>query len=380
MHRHVKQILIILLLLPVFFQAQAQKKLNKKDSIRNEKIRQGKLIFSEVVIPASAPETGFLLGSASAFTFSLDRADTTLQRSSVPLIAYVSVRGAVGFQSDANLLFKNKIRWLNSMEFNHIVDNYWGVGYEAGSTIEQSEDSTQYTKNNFSWNPKVLKEIGRKISIGPQIEYALTLVKEVNARMEEDGSYLKHGDRISVFGVGAIVQYDTRDMIVNSWKGTLLELSWKSYPASWSTGNGYSIISFDWRHFKPLGSRPGKILAMNFKTKLGIGDVPYTELPSIGSDNNLRAYYGGRYRDQNAAYALVEYRHTFKKKVGLSKHGFIVWTGAGEIWNESIELKNTLPVVGVGYRFALQPRINLRVDVGIGRDSFGFYLNITEAF
>ncbi|HEY3430703.1 MAG TPA: hypothetical protein VGK39_08510, partial [Cyclobacteriaceae bacterium] len=136
----------------------------------------------------------------------------------------------------------------------------------------------------------------------------------------------------------------------------------------------------DFRHFANMGAKPGKILAINFRTKLGIGDVPYTELPSIGSDNNLRAYYGGRYRDQNSMYALVEYRHTFNKKVGLSKHGFVVWTGAGEIWNDQIELKNTLPVVGVGYRFALQPRINLRVDVGVGRDSFGFYLNITEAF
>jgi hypothetical protein len=47
---------------------------------------------------------------------------------------------------------------------------------------------------------------------------------------------------------------------------------------------------------------------------------------------------------------------------------------------DKIELENTLPVVGLGYRFALQPRINLRIDAGFGRDSFGFYLNVTEAF
>jgi hypothetical protein len=77
---------------------------------------------------------------------------------------------------------------------------------------------------------------------------------------------------------------------------------------------------------------------------------------------------------------MIEYRHTFKKKTGLSKHGFVIWTGAGEIWNDVIEFENTLPVVGAGYRFALQPRINLRVDFGVGRDSFGFYINVTEAF
>src|SRR5688572_23359159 len=223
--------LLAALLFLISFQVYSQSKVSRKDSIRHEKIRQGKLIFSEVVIPASAPETGFLLGSASAFTFSLDPSDTALQRSSVPVIAYVSVRGAVGFQSDANLLFKKKIRWLNSIEFNHIVDNYWGVGYEAGNTVEQSEDSTQYDKNNFRWNPKVLKEVGKKIFIGPQVEYGLTVVEDPNTRMLEDEAYIMYGDRVSVLGAGVIAQYDSRDMIVNAWKGTLLKFSWLSYPA-----------------------------------------------------------------------------------------------------------------------------------------------------
>ncbi|MFZ2906622.1 MAG: hypothetical protein WAZ98_10510 [Cyclobacteriaceae bacterium] len=369
-----------LLLLFFSFQVFSQVKISRKDSIRSEKIRQGKFLFSQVLLPASAPETGFLLGSASAFTFTLDKSDSALQRSSVPIIAYVSVRGAVGFSSDGNLFFKKKIRWLNSIEFNHIIDNYWGVGFDAGSTFEQSEDSTQYTKNNFRWNPKVLKEIRPKIFLGPQTDYSITMAKGVNSKMEEDPAYLQYGDCVSVFGIGALAQYDTRDFIVNSWKGTLVELSWLSYPASWSTGEGYSILSFDFRHFACLGKKPGKILALNFRTRMGFGDVPYTELPTIGSDNNLRAYYGGRYRDQNSLYAVAEYRHTFKRNVNLSKHGVVVWTGAGEIWSNQIALQNILPVLGVGYRFALQPRINLRVDVGVGRDSFGFYLNITEAF
>lgn len=375
-----KHLLLAVLIVTMGLPGFAQKKMSRRDSVRNEKIRQGKLIFSEVVIPASAPETGFLLGSASAFTFSLDPSDTLLQRSSIPVIAYISVKGAFGFSSDAVLLFKKKIRWLNSTEFNHIIDNYWGVGYEAGSTVEQGEDSTQYTKNNFRWNPKVLKEIRPKFFIGAQTDYSLTLVDEPNVHMQQDEAYLKYGDRVGVFGVGALLQYDTRDMIVNSWKGTLLELSWLSYPSSWSTGDGYSVLSFDFRKFKGLGSKPGKVLALSFRTRLSFGDTPYTELSTIGSDNNLRGYYGGRYRDQHSAYAVVEYRHTFNKKVGLSKHGFVVWTGAGEVWNENIDFANTLPVIGLGYRFALQPRINLRVDAGIGRDSFGFYINITEAF
>jgi hypothetical protein len=57
-----------------------------------------------------------------------------------------------------------------------------------------------------------------------------------------------------------------------------------------------------------------------------------------------------------------------------------LWFGQVPVKFDKIELENTLPVVGLGYRFALQPRINLRIDAGFGRDSFGFYLNVTEAF
>lgn len=375
-----RRLLLATLILTLSVTIQAQNKSSRKDSLRNEKIRQGKLIFSAVVIPASAPETGFLLGSASAFTFSLDRTDSTLQRSSIPVIAYASVRGAFGFQSNAVLLFKKKIRWMNFMGFNHITDNYWGVGYEAGNTIKRGKNTTQYLKNNFQWNPKILKEIRPKFFLGLQISYALTLVDEPNPIMQQDEDYLKYGDRVSVFGGGALMQYDTRDMIVNARKGTLIELSWISYPASWTTGDGYSVTIFDCRKFVGLGAKPGKVLALNFRTRLSIGDTPYTELSSIGSDNNLRAYYAGRYRDQHTAYALAEYRHTFNKKDGLSKHGVVIWTAVGEIWSNTIEFENVLPVVGLGYRFALQPRINLRVDAGFGKDSFGFYMNLTEAF
>ena len=39
-----------------------------------------------------------------------------------------------------------------------------------------------------------------------------------------------------------------------------------------------------------------------------------------------------------------------------------------------------LPNVGIGYRIEVQPRRNLRLDVGVGYDEIGFYLNIAEAF
>ncbi|WP_431455062.1 hypothetical protein, partial [Enterococcus faecalis] len=39
-----------------------------------------------------------------------------------------------------------------------------------------------------------------------------------------------------------------------------------------------------------------------------------------------------------------------------------------------------LPSAGVGYRFEFKPRVNVRLDYGIGNGSSGFYFQVGEAF
>jgi hypothetical protein len=64
----------------------------------------------------------------------------------------------------------------------------------------------------------------------------------------------------------------------------------------------------------------------------------------------------------------------------LSRHGIVVWGGLGSIGKDIAGLDNWLTNYGFGYRFEVQPRVNLRVDVGFGNDSMGFYVNFNEAF
>ncbi len=39
-----------------------------------------------------------------------------------------------------------------------------------------------------------------------------------------------------------------------------------------------------------------------------------------------------------------------------------------------------LPSAGVGYRFEFKPRVNVRLDYGVGKASSGFYFQVGEAF
>ena len=64
----------------------------------------------------------------------------------------------------------------------------------------------------------------------------------------------------------------------------------------------------------------------------------------------------------------------------ISRHGAILWTGAGSVGTTAKDFQSWLPNFGIGYRLTVQPRMNLRLDYGFGRESSGFYFNFNEAF
>ncbi len=100
-------------------------------------------------------------------------------------------------------------------------------------------------------------------------------------------------------------------------------------------------------------------------------------MPLLGSDERMRGYYQGRYRDKNVVSSQLEYRRQL-----TWRHGVVAWVGAGTM-GPSIDSLNDgrwLPSAGVGYRFEFKPRVNIRLDYGIGKGSSGFYFQVGEAF
>lgn len=91
----------------------------------------------------------------------------------------------------------------------------------------------------------------------------------------------------------------------------------------------------------------------------------------------MRGYYEGRYRDRNVISGQAEIRHRL-----TWQHGIVGWLGAGTMVPSfhATGHRHWLPSVGVGYRFEFSPRMNVRLDYGVGRGSSGFYFQTGEAF
>jgi outer membrane protein assembly factor BamA len=82
--------------------------------------------------------------------------------------------------------------------------------------------------------------------------------------------------------LGLILRYDSRDIPVNAWGGSYVDLQATAYNASLGGDNLYQIYLVDARQYFNLG-REGKTFAMQLKTRLGFGDIPYGELSQLGT-------------------------------------------------------------------------------------------------
>jgi hypothetical protein len=106
----------------------------------------------------------------------------------------------------------------------------------------------------------------------------------------------------------------------------------------------------------------------------------------VGTPFDLRGYTWGRYRDYSSVFMITEYRHMFGRNSPNSRgdmygpFGFVVWAGTGSVAEKMDGFTNWLPNAGVGLRFEVVKRMNLRIDYGIGENSQGFYFSFNEAF
>jgi hypothetical protein len=359
---------------------RAEKK-SKRLERKQEKIKQGKLMVTPLAGPAYTPELGFTIAGGIMTSFKTNKSDTLIQRSSAPIMLGVSSTGAYFLQTKWTTFWKqDKIRIYSDLNFKNMPDNYWGVGYDNARNIPKSDTTTKYTRTWFQLNPKILWQFRKNWFAGPIINLNYTKGAEACAAVASDPYYLKYNDKPFNSGIGAVFQYDSRDVPVNAWGGAFVEVAATFFGNYFGGQNNYQVYEFDLRKYFQV-KRPGRTLAFQVKGRAALNDVPYGEMSQPGTPFDLRGYTWGRYRHESMLIALGEYRHMFMKKNGeMSPHGIIFWAGAGTLGDNITDFKHWLPNIGIGYRFQVQPRMNLRIDIGFGTESQGFYFNFNEAY
>lgn len=360
----------------------SKEKKAKRDSIKAAKIKAGKTIVTPVGAPVYTPEYGFMVAGGAIVSFRSKKSDTTLNRSFLPITIGFSTTGAIIFQSNlTSFWLKNKLQINGNFIARHMPDHYWGIGFSAAQNVNKGDTTTSYSKIWYLVNPEFNWQVRKNYFIGLGIDLNYTGMNDLTTTQKLDPSIIKFGTSNYNGGLGLILKYDSRDVSVNAYKGLLVKLNLNYYGPFLFSNNEYSTLSIDLRKYNQVfGKR--KTIAFQFKSRFSIGNIPYGEMSMVGSPFDLRGYYWGQYRDRNMMLGIIEYRHTFNKfRLNQpSKVGAVVWVGTGSVSPSANDFSYWMPNAGIGLRYELQPRLNLRLDYGIGYNTSGFYFNFSEAF
>lgn len=364
---------------------QVIEKPQEPDSV-NKKVTLGKPKFTPFIAPIFSPEVDLMLTVGGLFTFKIDALDSILERSSIPFSAGYSTNGSLSVNFRPYIYGANdKWRTFGNIWIRDMPDNYWGVGYLNGKFVPKSDSTTAYQRFFWQIEAHLIYRIGENLFAGGRLDVNATEASDLNPQMIEDPYVARQGTYFKNSGLGAVIQYDSRDFTVNAYEGLYASISVTGYREFLRGNTNYNLYFLDYRQYKMV-KRPGRTLAWQAKIQVSTDDVPWTNMPLLGTPFDLRGYIQGRYRDKTVTLGLLEYRHMFmrkrpnKKGSYHSRHGFVTWVGMGTISPQVRSSTEFLPNAGIGYRFEVQPRMNVRVDFGIGEDTNGFYVSFNEAF
>ena len=327
--------------------------------------------------PTYSSTVGLGLGVMAAGLYRIDRENFNLPPSTVSLFARATLRGVYTVGAEGvNILKDDKNRILYRLAFSSNPTNFWGIGYNAAVT----NTAVKYTSNNCQTELSYYHRLCRNLYIGSRLnfDYIYARGSDVATIMP----YIGDGNSKELStGISLLLEFDSRDFILNPERGLFIGAQAMLRPHLLS-----SASSNCWRFTGTVSAYQhlwkGATLAFDLYAESNSRTTPWQFYARMGSRSRMRGYYEGRFIDRNMVTAQIELRQKIWQRLGM-----VVWGGAGNCFasKDDFHWSHTMPNYGIGLRWELKKRVNIRFDYGFGSKVAGklingFQVQIGEAF
>ena len=359
------------------------------------------------------PVTGFQIGFGSKLSWHAGHQKTSkLSAASIDLS--FTTKHQLIFQA-RNSIFLDRDRWLLQGDWRYYLFDLPTYGLGTGNEFvvpdvpalhvnpENNEEFGGVYPMQFNWikfHQTVSREIfndlyagmGFHLDIYDRIHDEVLNLDTSNLVITPHYAYCRiHGfDPVhyASSGLSANFVYDTRDHIINPYKGFYVNVNYRyNFTFLGSAQNGSQLWT-EFRTYIGLSKKiPRHLFAFwLFGSYFISGEIPYLDLMSTGFDqanSSGRGYIQGRWRGESFIYGEVEYR--FPISLCTEIVGGVLFfnlTTASNI-DRNIPLFAYLkPAGGVGLRIMINKlnRTNILIDFAVGEMSEGFYLQAQEIF
>ncbi len=191
-------------------------------------------------------------------------------------------------------------------------------------------------------------------------------------------------ENLSTATLGAL--FDTRDIIQNPTRGLFSSL-FVEQAGVLGGDSSFTKLSLDARTYRQMPNSDHTI-ALRLLAGTTLGDVPLVESFSVGGAYALRGYSEDRFRGENMAVFMAEYRVPINKS--LTAVGFL---DVGDAWGGVFPTKApgfVIPAehdsftanlgIGAGARIDVGPFGKMRLDVGRGSEGTEVHLSFGQTF
>jgi len=373
---YMKRILLLPLLFCCAQFTMAQPRFIKKIFFEKDSSKRSSLLPLPLV--AYSQETGLELGFAALYSF---YSDTTNHNTKVSNL-YFPVSYTFKNQSRISLktdywLPNNTYHLTGDIGYSNYPFNFYGIGNNTSS-----KDQDLLVQKRFHIIAGAEKAVFTHVFLGLNLDYEQDSFKD-----DQPGGIFsstaisgKQGGGSLFYGPSLI--YDSRNTNTYTLKGWYVNLNGGLVSKLGRSDYNGGYFNFDFRQFNPLTKK--LVLAFNGSYEFTTGsNTPFYLLQTLGNDQLMRGYYGGRFRDRNIIALQSELRYRLSDRVAMVGFG-----GTGTVYNTSFNFNQLKPNYGGGLRyfFDVEKGISIRADYGVGgkpageKRQSGFYLSLGEAF
>jgi outer membrane protein assembly factor BamA len=319
------------------------------------------------------PETRLAYGAAGSYIFRMAGCKKDSRPSSISPIVIYTQEKQFKAQLNTDLFFKdNKYRLKTEIKLEKYPNKFYGVGND---TLEENEEL--YTSRSTGFLVSFLKKIGKGFNLGLQYHFTDWEIVETEEQGQLVTGLLPGSSEGTLSGVGLLANRDTRDNIFYPMKGDFFELDARLYRKFLGSKFNFTSLTLNLRKYVTLFS--SHVFAVQSLVKIQTGTVPFLHLAQMGGQYNMRGYFEGRFRDKNMMVFQAEYRMPLFWRFGL-----VGFAGLGNVAEKfsQLDLGSLKSSYGFGLRFLFdkKEKIQVRLDIGFGKDSSGFYFSVFEAF
>lgn len=318
------------------------------------------------------PETRIGVGGLFYKVFGSEHCDSASQKSILQTYVTVTQNKQYALENDWRLFARHeKYMFSGRLDYTRFPEFFFGIGNNTSHAMKEL-----YSFDLIKLSTKNQKKIDKNwyFGISNELQYLFSVEKKTNGMMED--TKVKGTNGYFINGLGLTLTFDARNNVLNSTKGSFLEISGNSFHSVLGSEFRFSRFTFDARKYYTFGKIS---VGTQAYLQLNEGVVPFRAMPVLGGASNLRGFYRGRFRDNNMTLLQVEMRMPLFWRIGLA-----AFTGMGQVASSINEFKTHEFKYNVGtglrYRVNQKDNVNIRFDVGFTNEGYGFYVVFAEAF